>query len=566
MNLELPSEFRVKTKPNDVWGEYELCKNYNYTEDVNLYDKVKLHNRFVTGDQWLGVKAPDIDKPVLNFLERTVMYEVALIVSNDIAAHVQDMVDPDGEEATAISKYMQEEIDRIFEERNIKSELRKNLKACAVDGDTAGYIYYNAEKERMEYERLENTSVLFANPTVADVQSQPYIIVEKLRDLREVRLYAYQHGIPGWDTIVADDQRYYRESDSPSGYGRNTVTVLQKFWKDDETGSVWFTECTMNITLREPTDTRQKLYPLAWMNWTEVKESYHGKSLVGGMIPNQIAVNRLWAGALWHLRQQAFPKVFYDRSKIPEWSNMPGATYGVTPGALEQPIATSFESPKMDQDVKDIVEKTISMTRDFMGVNDTVLGNINPSNTSAIIAIQKSTAAPLELQRLAYYQFVEDLVRIIADNIVQYYGVRTVKITRESLDEMGNKVKEETDYEIDFNKIDFDQLRLSVDIGEASYWSELTALQTIDSLFDRGILTDALVYLDSIPDKYIPNKQRIIDALKEQQSGQQNITGVQDTTAPAMPMAADPQMQQVDNAEMRVNQLEETMGNEMSSL
>lgn len=558
---EIPAEFKVKTSPQDVWAEYEIAKNYNYGTDVDLYDKVKLYERFVSGDQWLGVKAPDIDKPVLNFLDRTVMYEVALIVSNDIGTSVQRMVDQDSEESQAISKYLQDEIERIIEERNIKSKLRENLRDCAVDGDTAGYIYFDADKNRMEYEILENTSVLFSNPSVSDVQSQPYIIIEKLRDLREVRLYAYQNGVQGWDTIQADNQRSYRESDQPVGYGRNTVTVLQKFWRDGDTGTIWFTECTLNLTLRGPVDTRQKLYPIAWMNWQKVKESYHGKSLVGGMIPNQIAVNRLWAGALWHLRQQAFPKVFYDKSKIPEWSNMPGAAYAVAPGALDQTIATSFESPKMDSDVKEIVEKTVSMTRDFMGVNDVVLGNINPNNTSAIIAVQKSTAAPLEMQRLAFYQFVEDLVRIVADNIVQYYGLRTVKITKESVDAMGNKVKEEADYEIDFNKLDFDELRLSVDIGEASYWSELTQLQTMDSLFQKGLITDALLYLDGIPDKYIPNKKKIMDALKEQQEIQQQaqITETQD-------LGQGMEQPQVQNAQDKVEQLEGYMQDEMSTM
>lgn len=558
--MELPNEFKIKTKPTDVWAEYEMCKNYNYGTDIDLYDKVKLHERFFTGDQWLGVKAPDIDKPVLNFMERTVMYEVALIVSNDIAASVKRLTDPESEESQAISSYMQDEIERIIEERNIKSKFRENIRDCAVDGDTAGYVFYDADKDRIDYEILENTSVLFGNPSVADVQTQPYIILEKLKDLREVRLFAFRNNIQGWDTIQADDQRSYRESDQPVGYGRNTVTVLQKFWRDDDTGTIWFTECTMGLTLREPTDTKQVLYPIAWMNWQKVKESYHGKSLIGGMIPNQIAVNRLWAGALWHLRQQAFPKVFYDRSKIPEWSNMPGATYAVAPGALEQTIATSFEGPKLDQDVKEIVEKTISMTRDFMGVNDTVLGNINPSNTSAIIAVQKSTAAPLEMQRLAFYQFVEDIVRIIADQIVQYYGTRTVKITREETDEMGNKLKAEADYEIDFNALTYDELRLGVDIGEASYWSELTQLQTMDGLFQKGIITDALLYLDGIPDKYIPNKQRIIDALKEQQEMQQQaqVTGTENVWQ-------DPSMQQVQNAENHVDQVEAQM-NEMSAL
>ena len=165
------------------------------------------------------------------------------------------------------------------------------------------------------------------------------------------------------------------------------------------------------------------------------------------------------------------------------------------------------------------------------------------------------------MQRLAFYQFVEDLVRIVADNIVQYYGLRTVKITKESVDAMGNKVKEEADYEIDFNKLDFDELRLSVDIGEASYWSELTQLQTMDSLFQKGLITDALLYLDGIPDKYIPNKKKIMDALKEQQEIQQQaqITETQD-------LGQGMEQPQVQNAQDKVEQLEGYMQDEMSTM
>lgn len=246
---------------------------------------------------------------------------------------------------------------------------------------------------------------------------------------------------------------------------------------------------------------------------------------------------------------------------------MPGVSYAVAPGALEQTVATSFDPPKMDDDVKDIVEKTISMTRDFMGVNDVVLGNINPNNTSAIIAVQKSTAAPLEMQRLAFYQFVEDIIRIITDNICNYYGTRSVKITTETTEPDGTKVKEESDYEIDFNRLTLDDIRLSVDVGEASYWSELTQLQTMDSLFEKGLITDALIYLDSIPDKYIPNKQKIIDALKEQQEMQQQapqVTKAKDN-GPIQDAEQLP-MENYMNAEQKVANLEEKMQNEMSML
>jgi len=58
-----------------------------------------------------------------------------------------------------------------------------------------------------------------------------------------------------------------------------------------------------------------------------------------------------------------------------------------------------------------MVDRTINYSRDMMGASDAALGNVKPENTSAILAVQKASSAPLELQRLAFYQFVEDAFR-----------------------------------------------------------------------------------------------------------------------------------------------------------
>ena len=47
----LPQEFRIKTSPAEIWAEYEIAKNYNYGSEVDLYKRVKMHERFVSGDQ-----------------------------------------------------------------------------------------------------------------------------------------------------------------------------------------------------------------------------------------------------------------------------------------------------------------------------------------------------------------------------------------------------------------------------------------------------------------------------------------------------------------------------------
>ena len=529
----IPDYFAPKKTPEGIWSEYSRGKNFNYS--IDLYETVKRNERFVSGDQWLGVKAPDIDKPVLNFLNRTVMYQVALIVSNSVGVSVVRQNDDESEEGQTVANYIQKQVEDVIEDTNFMTKSRKCIRDAAVDGDCCIYSYWDAEHNKIACETVANTSVIFGNPTVADVQSQPWIILEQEKDLKEVRMQAYQAGLD-FMSISPDAETPYRESDTPYTT-LNTVTVLKKFWRDYDTGHIWFAECTESVMLHEPVDTLLTLYPIAWMYWEEVKENYHGKAIVTGALPNQIAVNRLWAGAVYHLRQLAFPKVFYDKNRIKQWSNMPGQAYGVVGGLTDAP-ATSFETPKMDQDVLDVVEKTVSMTRDFMGVNDVVLGNINPSNTSAIIAVQKSTAAPLEIQRLAYYQFVEDCARVWVDLMCCNYGLRVTKVTREVPDPLtGMVTTQNADFAIDFNQIDYDSLKIRVDIGEASYWSEIMQTQTMDNLFNKGLITDAATYIKSIPDKYLPNKQEILTGIERamgQSSGTPQITDAQDVTEPVL--------------------------------
>ena len=60
-------------------------------------------------------------------------------------------------------------------------------------------------------------------------------------------------------------------------------------------------------------------------------------------------------------------------------------------------------------------------------------------------------------------------------------------------------------------------MSLKVDIGAASYYSELMQIQTLDNLLSKGIIQDAELYLEQIPDAYIPGKAKLIAALKDKQ-------------------------------------------------
>lgn len=76
---------------------------------------------------------------------------------------------------------------------------------------------------------------------------------------------------------------------------------------------------------------------------------------------------------------------------------------------------------------------------------------------------------------------------------------------------------------VDFGALGLNSAELNVDIGASAYWSELMQVQTLDNLFTRGIIADAVTYLEGIPDAYIKNKQKIIEKLKEQQAAAQSM-------------------------------------------
>ena len=168
----------------------------------------------------------------------------------------------------------------------------------------------------------------------------------------------------------------------------------------------------------------------------------------------------------------------------------------------------------MSQYVPLFLDKFIDYTRDLMGASDAALGNVNPQNTSAIIAVQKATAYPLELVKQEYYQFIEDYVRIVIDIMGNYYGQRTVNITDENGDEHP--------YSFNFETLKEKAYTLNIDIGATSYWQETTDVSTLDNLYANQLIDD-ITYLESLPAHYIPNRAKIIQKAKERKEQAQLI-------------------------------------------
>jgi len=516
---------KIQTTPEAIWKEYN--KGVDFKSQINLYDDVEYNQNFYIGKQWEGVNAPDIELPVVNIVKQAIDYYNSMIVSDDISVSC-DL--PDGlsdDVKQAVEFITTSGIDNVFELTKFKQLTRYFIKDCALNGDAFFHWWYNTEKNaeglykgEIDLELVDNVNVIFGNPAEKDEQKQPYILIVYKLPTDEVRDMVSEKDK---GNIVADGQDL-NQVEPEARTVQNYSTVISKLWMEE--GSVWFTKTTKNVVIKKPINLNQKLYPITKMSWRYVKNSYHGVSPITEIRQNQIMINKYFMMLNEFVKKMSFPKILFDGTKIKTWTNKVEAVK--VNGDPREAIAVSSPTATIDQQIIQFIENLMSKTKEALGIYDVALGNVQPENTSAIVALQKTASQPLELQKQDYYQVVENSVRIIVDIMSSYYGVRKVPFETD----MG---KGEMDF--DYQDIKFDDFGLNVEVGASAYWSEVTQIQTLDNMFRNGIIPDAITYLEQLPSGIVKNRADIIMAIRVQQQQAMAMAQqqVQPTATPSMP-------------------------------
>ena len=497
-----------KQSPEEIWKQYEDGVSYN--QRMELYEQVKKNENFYIGKQWEGLNAPDLNKPVINVLKRVVSYFISMIVSDDVGVSFSPFLPSKEEERNA--QILSKAIDEVVELADIRSKSREIIRDAAVTGEGYLHFYFNPEKGingQICAEIIPNINIIFGNPYSDDLQAQPHILIVMRKTVEKIKRELERNNQKAEETITEDsDPNQY----DISGAGQDgLVTVIRKMWK--ENGKVYAVETTKDRIIRPEWVVGYENYPLACMRWEKIKNSYHGQSAISALIPNQISINQLFAMSIHSVKSTAFPKIVFDRTKISSWSNKVGQAIGVT-GNPNDAIFSGFKGPDMSGQVVDLIERLTQKTLEFMGASDAALGNIRPNNTSAIIATQKASAMPLELQKLEFHRFTEEYIRVLIDMISVDYGIRSVAVEEE-----GNTVVQD----FDFSTLQNTNWKMDIEIGTSAYWSEVMQVQTLDNLFTKGIIPDAITYLESIPDSYIRGKAKIMEKLKGKMQEQMTI-------------------------------------------
>lgn len=525
-----------KMTPQRVAKEYDAGRSFN--TGVDLYDCVQTNENFFIGKQWEGVQANGLPTPVFNFLKRVVLFSVANVSTDNLKLHAKPLPgggQRDTHTMEVLTDILNDQFAGIFEFNKMGSCIREFTRNAAVDGDGCTYTYWDGEVETGQTARgairtevLQNTQVLFGNPNSREIQTQPYILIERRMLVEEARKRAKANGISDVEHITPNDKE--AGDTRLDSLGGEKVTVLLRLWRSEDGGTVHGYECTRNAVIREEWDLGITRYPVTWMCWDYIPDCYHGQAMITGLIPNQIFVNKLFAMSMISLMTLAYPKIIYDKTKVSKWSNRVGAQIGVN-GPVEN-VAKIIDPAQISPQISQFIDLAISYTQKFLGASDVALGDTRPDNTSAIIALQRAAATPMELTKQNLLQSIEDLGRIYMEFMGSYYGERYVEVPVPA--ELGGG---RMTVPFDFSILEEVPFSVELDVGASSYWSEIASMQTLDNLLMQGKI-DTVEYLKRLPAGQITDRETLIAVLEQDKQMQMAMMGLGDE--PGAPGGASP--------------------------
>lgn len=513
----------------ELWQKYEKGVAYNgqFRPNKNYYEAVKVWNSFYNGDQWIGLEGDEkLPHPTFNIIKRIIEFLVASLTSSNVAVNIEPLENIATEDAEEfkISDFLNAEVKNIFEKTNFEYKIKEVLTDGAIAGDLCFHTVFNPNKKayrgkdiqgEIEIEIIDSTNILFGNPNIKDVEKQPYIIVVG-RDL----VKNLQAETKSNEKIRQDNETQYQSSDYADteieGDDEGKALYIYYYYKKKD--KVYCTKTTKDVIIYSDVDMNATRYPIAFANFYRQKGTYHGRGVVESVCPNQISINKLFAMAIYHQMMTAFPPLMIDKDMVDSINNEVGSTielHGLKNSDRRLSDAAGYLNPaNMSEWIIKIIDLCFQYTKECLGVSDASLGQINPTNTSAIIAVQKSTAVPLANIKDNLYHLVEQEVLILIDMMANKYGLRPVVM------DDGEGKRQLVNF--DFSALKNMDLKTSIDVGETSYWSEISTLQTLDSLLQAERI-DFLQYLERVPNEFIPKKAELISGLKEQMQLQQGM-------------------------------------------
>lgn len=531
--------------PEQVFDEYR--RGFTYKESLGrhgLTEQNRINERFYSGDQWYGVNCGD-NRPLVrhNIIKRIGDYKMAIVASSPISVQFSAEGVPNTLElrgrADAIRQQMCEgtintaEITAEEEAQTVAGALtdyfattarrlgldtlgRHALRNAYISGTGVLYTYWDdrvrtglyadVSRQKPIYgdiacEVLEIEHVYVGDPLIEDIQQQPYVLIAQCKPAAQLQRLAKQYGSADWQSIRPDE----------GGEDMNAhATLLTRFWKEwNEDGTV----CTVkaiqtcrDAVVRPVWDMGVRLYPLSAFKWEEKRCRAYGESEIPYLIPNQIAINRTVSAGVWAVMMMGMPIMLVNGDVVQQpITNDPGQVIPVYGSSDEVQNAVRYVDPpafsaQLDANVQSLINDTMAQA----GISSTLLGDVKPDNTSAILAVREASLMPLQMVQNRYFRFLEETARIWCEFWLVMYGNRALKL--QQVDSV---------WYMPFNAEKYRDMLLSitVDVGNGSQYSEARSVETLDNLYKNGVIT-VKQYLSRLPQGYVPKLDALLQELK----------------------------------------------------
>lgn len=425
---------------------------------------------------------------------------------------------------------------KIWEKDNMDNKIREVSKDSAINDEGVMYSFYDKESKLPVNEILSKNDVYFGNENDSDIQKQPYILIKRRMPVIEVKEIAKKSGISDEEIKnIIGDKNYLEEAGDAAKYEKDDMcTIITKLYKKD--GSVYYEEATRYVTILKDTDTGMKRYQIAHMPWEEEKGSARGKGEVEGLIANQIEVNKTIMRRLLTVKQTAFPQKVVNTEKVinPDAIGQIGGILKTRGGMgvedVSKVIATIPPS-QMSNDVKELQNDLIQVTRELAGAGDMATGEVNPETASgkAILAVQQASQQPLTEQMAALKKFIEDVVRNWLDMLI-VYSDEGLELEEEITDE---QTGEEYTQIVKISKETLEDLRLTVkiDITPKSAFDKYAQELSLENLLKGGYfniqrLNELKIYVKLLDDDATMPKAKLEEAIELMEAEQRKIAQI----------------------------------------
>ncbi len=507
-----------------------------------LYEQSRINERFFAGDQWQGANCGD-SRPLVryNIIRRIGEYKMAVIGTPPVdvqfsaegvpnTLELQKSVEayrtalrsgqrPEpltgDEEAQAVARAMTEYFSTTAGRLGLDMLKHRALRNAYTTGTGVLYTYWDERVRTGLYADVSRTApicgdiacevldiqqVYMGDPLLEDVQQQPYIIIAQSKPVAELQRLARGYGCRRWRDIRPDEG------------GEDTAahaTVLTRFWKVwDENGGcrVLAVQVCRGVVLRREWSLGLGLYPLAMFRWQERRGCAYGESEIPQLIPNQIAINRTASAGVWAVLAQGMPIMTVNGDVVSQpITNDPGQI--VTLYGSEEELRNAIryvDPPAFSPQFENNVTRLMQDTMEQAGVNTTLLGDVKPDNAQAILAVREASLTPLKMQQTRFYGFLEEVARIWLEFWLAMYGNRALKL------QLPDGV-----WYMPFEASRYRELLLTVrvNVGEGSQYGELRTVETLDNLYQNGVIT-AKQYLSRLPQGYVPRLGTLLQELE----------------------------------------------------